>query len=123
MSQLTFGLLQLLLTMNDKAASDRRSDSACCGQVCLCDPALYSGISARMRWIKRHRFSRIYPLLRLPPMILIIVSLLMIFLLIEFALFAFGDSINDVYNIIPEELNPSDHLLLYTELEVKRVHS
>jgi hypothetical protein len=42
----------------------------------------------------------------------------MLFLLVEFELFAFKDTINDVYSVIPEELNPSDHLLLYAVLDI-----
>ena len=75
----------------------------------------------KIRRMKHHKFCKIWPILRLPPMILVIVSVLMVFLLVEFGLFTFKDTINDVYSIIPEELNPSDHLMLYTVLDIDNI--
>ena len=117
--QLIFGALQVLLTMNERSKSlDQSTDrqTGLMGNCCLCDPQLYRDMSVRLRRYKKSLLCRVWPLCRLPPMLLVIVSLLMIFVYVEFTLMMFKDAVDDVYAVIPEELYPSDHLMLTVKL-------
>ena len=116
--QLIFGALQVLLTMNERAKVDQSTDrqTGIWGNCCLCDPQLYKDLSTRLRHYKKSLLCKVWPVCRLPPMLLVIVTVLMIFMFAEFVLFVFKDTADDVYAIIPEELYPSDHLMLTVSL-------
>ena len=122
-AQLIYGALLVLLTMNERASS-RRTSQAWCDNCCLCDPELYVSMSRKIK--RRTRQSvlwTMWPLLRLPPMVLFVVSLGLIFIFMEFAILAFQDLFDDVYAIIPEEFYPSNHLLLTIELTLPPLES
>lgn len=117
-AQLLFGLLQVLLTMNERARRSPSGDTqtGIFGNCCLCDPDLYSNLNNKLRHFKRSSICRLWPVLRLPPMILVLVTVIALFVYFELTLVIFSDAVSDVYAIIPEELYPSDHLMLSVDL-------
>lgn len=117
--QLLYSVLLVLLVLNARAA-ERDASKLWCGNCCLCDPELYTSMSKKIR--RRTRQSvlwKIWPLLRLPPMLLVFVTVLLIFVFIEVSVFLFQGILEDVYAIVPEEIYPSDHLMLTVEIGIK----
>ena len=51
-------------------------------------------------------------------MVHFLLSVIVLVLLTEYFLLVFGDLIHNVFAIIPEELYPSDHLVLSATLEL-----
>ncbi|ELT90867.1 hypothetical protein CAPTEDRAFT_217237 [Capitella teleta] len=113
--QLIYGALQVLLTLNDQSKKNRSSaekETGIFGSCCLCDPELYRSINARIRRHRRSLLCRIWPFLLLPPMVLVMVTVLLLCLYVAIVMFVFKDAFDDVSSVLPEEFFPSDHLML-----------
>lgn len=100
--------LRVLRSMNNRSHQNCMNLNIC-EWFCLCDANLF--------WPSRHRRT-ICGWGRIPPMIHLAVSLLLLGFVLEWMWFVFGDLINDIYAIIPEELYPSDHLVLSATLNI-----
>ncbi len=129
-----FATIQVLLMMNEQSSMSSQllpmsmsSHSRAkkqpfvldCGfcKICLFDPKMYTDASVRFRRWKRRTLCRIYPVLKLPPMVLLMFSIVALFIFIEAALVTFRDTIADIYAIIPEEWHASDHLILSAKVQ------
>ena len=119
--QLIYAILCVLLVMNDsrrRQESTSEAPATICirmsDQCCLCEPELYRSVSDRMKRGGRRCWPchRACPFSRLPPMFLVVATLLLLTAFIGFAIVVFEAAIFDVFAIIPEELYPSDHLML-----------
>lgn len=82
---------------------------------CLCNPALYFGSQQPSRH-RPGRLARLCCCSRLPPMPLLLSTLVIFFCAAQLTLMACSEVLNDIYSIIPEELYPSDHLLFTATL-------
>ena len=114
LAQLVYALLQVLHAMN------RRSPDLVGPflslNCCLCNPRLYA-VPTVARRCRHSRLVRAWPCLRLPPVFLIVVSVLLAFLWLEIVLFVFREGLQDINSILPEEMYPSDHLLLVVQFQ------
>ena len=95
----------------------------CLGKCCLCNSELYTpAIGGIANPARQHKVLKVltkaWPVLKLPPMALFVVTLLLLGFYIETTYLYFDSAWKDVYSIIPEELYPSDHLMLFVKLEV-----
>lgn len=88
---------------------------------CLCNPSLYSGMSFPRTVGGRYtKVQRLWPFLRLPPMVFLITFLT--FSLLTFyagKLVVFSEMLNTTYRVMDEELYPSDHLMVIADLHVE----
>ena len=110
-AQLIYALLKFFQTMNQRG--HQFEIPQCFGlNCCVFDRRLYTRITPSSRRNKCHRLLQMWPVLRLPPGVLLVVTLLLFALFAEVTWYTFLDAIADMYAIIPEELYPSDHLLL-----------
>lgn len=109
-AHLIYSLLQVLHTMNSET---RQTISNCLGiHCCLLNQALYTNSRPYQR--RHSAIRKILPCARLPPMVLLISSVLCIMFLFEATILIFDGVVQDVYNVLPEEMYPSDHLMLIT---------
>ena len=117
-AQLIYAMLRVLLTLN-KA---NRFNVAGKYKVCLFNPALYT--SATPVYGRSHHTTRckilfkLFPWLRLPSMLLFIFSILCLFVVMEIVQTIFFYNLNMIYDIIPEEFYPSDHLFLTSQIRI-----
>ena len=114
LAQLIYALTQVLHAMNHRSPESFSPffDINCC----LCNPRLYA-LPSTTRWCRRSLLVRTWPCLRLPPVFLAVVSVLLGFLWLEIVLFIFREGLHDINSILPEELYPSDHLLLVARIQ------
>ena len=107
-----YGALRVLRAMNYRSHRNCLNLSIC-DWFCLCDANLFSRPSTTLSSAKLRKRSY-----SLPPMVHFLLSVIVLVLLTEYFLLVFGDLIHDVFAIIPEELYPSDHLVLSATLEL-----
>ena len=105
-----YSVLRVMQTMNHRSYRNCLNISFC-DWFCLCDANMFIGTT------KKSAKSR--GLNRIPPMVLLILSLLVFLIFFEFVLLTFKESIDSVYAIIPEELYPSDHLMLSAKIKIE----
>ncbi len=109
--QLIYALLRVMHAMN-RNTQDRMT-GLLGFQCCLCDPRLYSTLSITKRRPIMHRMLYCR---RIPAMLLVILTVLGLFFVMEAALLIFADLFNDINSVLPEELFPSDHLMLVVQI-------
>lgn len=106
-AQIIFAALKVMHGMNYRGRMDGPA-SLCC----LCNPRLYLDQGLRRRsWLR----------CGLPPMVHFIVAVVLLLFFFQLALYVFKDVADDVTLTIGEEFFPSDHKMLYVELNIKKL--
>lgn len=118
--QLIYSALRVLRTMNDRSHRPC-AKLPCCNYFCLCDASMFKSIpSSFSKRSKRHRLLvTLCPHLRLPPMVLFLATVLSCGCFVVVFYNVFSSAITDIGAVLPEELFPSDHLMLTVHVEVK----
>lgn len=121
-AQLLYSVLRVMHTIA-MIRPGTNPEFLCFGKCCLCNAELYRPvIGGIVNPARQHRLIRLltklWPVLKLPPMALVFVTVLMLGLYCEIVYLYFDSVWRDVYSIIPEELFPSDHLMLVVDLEL-----
>ncbi|XP_006811301.1 uncharacterized protein LOC100369850 [Saccoglossus kowalevskii] len=113
--QFLYAVLQVLFILNKKNQQMMQSMGCNC---CLCYPGLYttSGGMHRSRWRLCRLLAKLWPLCRFPALFQIILSTVVMICLVIYASRSFSDMIDSINSILPEELYPSDHLMLTAKI-------
>ena len=122
LSQMIYALLIFFKAMNKRGG--KNSSSFALAKCCVFDPSMYTEFDRRTYRRRHHLLFKYWPLLKLPPMLLIIVTIIMGAVLHELMSYVFSDAIRDIWHVIPEELYPSDHLMLAVQLsQTKEIYT
>ena len=115
--QFLYALLRVLLTLNEQRQMALAHSLGL--NCCLCNPKLYSSMSTTIRRSRYNSICRYLPCCHMPPFFHVVFSMFCILLLCVLSQYIFEGSLNTVYAVIPEELYPSDHLMLIAKLQLK----
>jgi hypothetical protein len=85
-------------------------------RCCLFNQTLFSWSAVPRRY--KSKMNIILYIFKLPPMLVLIFMLASIMFLLSLCLWVFYDGIQLVYFLLPEELFPSDHLIVLTRLSL-----
>lgn len=107
-AQLVYSVLRILLAKNRRT---RRQVQHFCGlNCCLCDEKLY------MIRSRRGGLTKYLPWYYYSPCGMLIFSLLSFVICVVILYMLVKDMLSNIFGIIPEELNISDHLLIHAQL-------
>lgn len=116
---LFYGILSVLLTGSNYKRDAVFSILGC--NCCLCNRKLFAPQNFNPRKYRFLKWCRLWPLFKLPPYLLLFISMLILILLYLFVKnVVFVESFKTINSVMDEEFYPSDHLMLITELEIKR---
>ena len=101
---LIYAMLTVFHAMNKRGRQITFSKQWCC----LLNPMLYTDSS-----------NTLFKCIRVPPMILLICSVVLFCLFVQVLLHTYRDILHNVSAVIDEEYCPSDHRMLVVELEIK----
>ncbi|KAJ8301501.1 hypothetical protein KUTeg_020488 [Tegillarca granosa] len=116
---LFYGILSVLLTGSNYKRDAVFSILGC--NCCLCNRKLFTPQNFNPRKYKFLKWCRLWPLFRLPPYLLLAISMLsLIIIYLVLKNLVFSESLKTINSVMDEEFYISDHLMLIAELEIKR---
>ncbi|KAK3101761.1 hypothetical protein FSP39_006160 [Pinctada imbricata] len=111
---LFYAVVIILVTGSDYRREELFNILGC--NCCLCNKNLYrKGTSRKHKLLK---LLQRWPLFRLPPYLLLVLTLIMLLVTYFYGKSVFADTFKTVYSVMEEEYFPSDHLMLTVGINI-----